>query len=142
MGATPRTDRHRPVVSQTSGYAPLRDCAVIDDGWSAALVARDGSVDWLGLPDLDSPAAFGAVLDADRGGGFRMEPAVPFRSDRRSRARGMTTVTVTAHHPLGLDWQKKGRRRHHPPHPGWREWLGDPAASRSASERRRCDLQR
>ncbi|NGO49010.1 hypothetical protein G6048_45365 [Streptomyces sp. YC419] len=68
---------------RADGYAPLRDYAVIGDGRSAALIARDGSVDWLAWPDLDSPTLFAAVLDQARGGGFLLQPDVPCTATRR-----------------------------------------------------------
>ena len=47
---------------------------------SAALVSKDGSMDWCCLPRFDSPSVFAAILDDEKGGKFQIRPQLPFEA--------------------------------------------------------------
>jgi GH15 family glucan-1,4-alpha-glucosidase len=55
-------------------YLPIAEHGMIGDLHTVALVGTDGTIDWYCCPHFDSPSVFAAILDADRGGMFRISP--------------------------------------------------------------------
>jgi GH15 family glucan-1,4-alpha-glucosidase len=60
-------------LGMTSPFTPIAEYAFLSDCHTGALVAPDGSVDWLCVPAVDSPSIFGSLLDRE-GGSFRFGP--------------------------------------------------------------------
>ncbi|MEU9079757.1 glycoside hydrolase family 15 protein [Kitasatospora sp. NPDC048538] len=78
----------------------IEDYALIGDLQTAALVGRDGSVDWLCLPRFDSPSCFAGLLGDQRHGAWRIAPAGAAECHAR-RYRGDSLV-------LESEWQTAG----------------------------------
>jgi GH15 family glucan-1,4-alpha-glucosidase len=73
----------------------IEDYGLIGDQQAAALVGRDGSIDWLCLPRFDSASCFSALLGDARHGRWLLAPAGVERASRR-RYRDGTLVLETA----------------------------------------------
>lgn len=69
-------------MTRIDGYVGIEDYAAIGDGRTVALIASDGRIDWLPLPNLDSDPAFAALLDAEHGGYFLLAPVDDYTVER------------------------------------------------------------
>jgi len=74
------------VTTRIEDYALLSNCR------TAALISREGSLDWLCLPRLDSPSVFGALLGTEDNGCWTLRPAEG-QSSRRYDGDTMLLVT-------------------------------------------------
>ena len=81
---------------QNSMYKPIRDYAIIGNLRSAALVSKDGSIDWTPAPYLDSPSVFAAILDEAKGGKWSITPKDSFTS--KQEYLGKTNILITTFH--------------------------------------------
>ncbi|TFV88424.1 glycoside hydrolase family 15 protein [Oxalobacteraceae bacterium OM1] len=68
-------DRDAPQGDASRRYPPISDYALISDCQSAALVSRDGAVDWCCMPRFDDDSCFGRLLDWEHGGYCALHPA-------------------------------------------------------------------
>jgi GH15 family glucan-1,4-alpha-glucosidase len=103
-------------------YLPIEDHGLIGNTHTAALVGRNGSIDWLCLPHFDSPSIFGAILDDKKGGFFQIAP-VDERGTRKQLYWPETNVLITRffvpagvvevidYMPLGLKHGEPGFRQ-------------------------------
>src|SRR5690349_18697959 len=84
----------------TSPFPPIADYAFLSNCHTGALVAPDGSVDWLCVPAFDSPSAFGNLLDRGAGS-FRLGPYGINVPTARTYVPGTKVLTTTWHTPGG-----------------------------------------
>jgi GH15 family glucan-1,4-alpha-glucosidase len=74
---------------------PIEDYALVGDRGTAALIGRDGSVDWLCLPRFDSPACFAALLGDGDNGRWRIAPSDTEGVETSRRYVGNSAVLET-----------------------------------------------
>jgi GH15 family glucan-1,4-alpha-glucosidase len=99
-------------------YSPIGDYAIIGDCHTAALVGRDGSIDWYCPGRFDAPAALCRLLDCERGGVFRIGPprgarATTTRGYRRATNILETTFQVDGASARLTDFMPVHTRAHH-----------------------------
>ena len=77
--------------ASVGGYLPIAEHGLIGDLHTVALVGTEGTIDWYCCPRFDSPSLFGALLDRERGGYWRLA-----RVAQTGRPNSSTSRTPTS----------------------------------------------
>src|ERR687885_2814064 len=70
------TEPAAELAARKADYLPIAEHGIIGDLRSVALVGTDGTIDWYCPERFDGPSVFGSLLDAERGGYYRIAPAM------------------------------------------------------------------
>jgi len=95
--AVPRGTRATPLDSP---FPPIADYGFLSDCHTGALVASDGSIEWMCLPHFDSPSVFGAMLDRGAGS-WRVGPYGIYVPAGRRYIPGTNLIETTWMTPQG-----------------------------------------
>ena len=85
-----------------ANLSKIEDFGLIGDTHTAALVGRDGSIDWLCLPRFDSAACFAALLGEEKHGFWRLSPVDEIRSLRRHYRPDTLVMKPNLKRPAGV----------------------------------------
>src|SRR6478735_2912125 len=105
--ATPTTGAGAPApetwpqsAAAPSPFPPIADYAFLSDCHTGALIAPDGTIDWLCVPRFDALSVFGSLLDR-QAGGFRIGPYGVNVPVTRAYEPGTNVMVTTWHAPEG-----------------------------------------
>jgi GH15 family glucan-1,4-alpha-glucosidase len=98
--AAPRTAKMPQSAAAPSPFTPIANYGFLSDCHTGALVAPDGTIDWLCVPRFDSPSVFGALLDRGAGA-FRLGPFGINVPNGRIYEPGTNTLVTSWKAPTG-----------------------------------------
>jgi GH15 family glucan-1,4-alpha-glucosidase len=96
----PARDTMPQSAAAPSPFPPIAEYAFLSNCHTGALIAADGSVDWLCVPRFDSPSVFGSLLDREAGA-FRLGPFGINHPSARVYEPGTNTLLTTWKTPTG-----------------------------------------
>src|SRR3954447_3262482 len=126
-------------------YLPIAEHGLIGDLHTVALVGTDGTIDWYCCPRFDSPSVFAAILDADRGGLFRISPDCDGRSSKQlylPDTNVLITRFLTTSRRRLTGSPARRRLSRCAPSGGWRRSPGPGDSTRRGWPSRRCSPTR
>ncbi len=99
-GSAPASGAGSRATSLHSPFPPIADYGFLSDCHTGALVASDGSIEWMCLPHFDSPSVFGAMLDRGAGS-WRVGPYGVYVPAGRRYIPGTNIIETTWMTPQG-----------------------------------------